>query len=113
MIIKIVALVISSALFPAIQLALNMHHFRFNRVDGQRLYWTGLARDCVDGLQQRIEMGLPSFERVRPTGAVLYRLVHYVHPCVVLSCSYLQVLAVRAEYRAALNHARCIGRIGL
>ena len=42
MLIRMVALVTSSALFPAIQLAFNMSHFRFNRVDGQRLYLTGL-----------------------------------------------------------------------
>lgn len=65
------ALVTSSALFPAIQLAFNMSHFHFDRVDGQRLYLTGFARTHVDGFQQRIEMGLPGFELVRPARAVL------------------------------------------
>ena len=66
-----VALVTSSALFPAIQLAFNMSHFRFNRVNGQRLYLTGFTRTRVDGFQQDVQMVLPDFERVRPTRAVL------------------------------------------
>lgn len=61
----------SSALFPAIQLAFNMRHFRFNRFDGQCLYLTGFARSRVDGFQQGIQMGFPGFERVRPARAVL------------------------------------------
>ena len=69
-----------SALFSALQLAVNVRHFRFNRVNRQRLYWVGFSRPCVDGLQQGIEMGLPSFERVRPSRTVLNWLVHYVYP---------------------------------
>jgi hypothetical protein len=65
------ALVTSSALFPVIQLAFNMRHFRFNRVDGQRLYLTGFARPRVDSFQQGIQMGFAGFERVRPARAVL------------------------------------------
>jgi hypothetical protein len=65
------ALVTSSALFSAIQLAFNMSHFRFNRIDGQRLYLTCFARTRVDGFKQSIQMGLPNFERVRPARAVL------------------------------------------
>ena len=66
----------SSALFSTVQLAINMRHFRFDRINGQRLYWASFSRPCVDGLQQGIKMGLPSSERFRPTGAVLYRRVH-------------------------------------
>jgi len=69
--IRMVALVTSSALFPATQLAFNMSHFRFNRVDGQRLYLTGFTRTRVDGFQQGIQMGFPSSERVRPARVVL------------------------------------------
>lgn len=71
MIIKIVMMVTSSALFPAIQLAFDMRHFRFDRVDGQRLYLTGFARTRVYGFQKGIQVGFPSFERVRPSRAVL------------------------------------------
>jgi hypothetical protein len=106
-------LVTSSVLFSAIQLAVNVRNFRFNRVNGERLYRTGFARPCADGLQQGIEVRLPSFERVRPTGAVLYRLVHYVRPCVVLDCSYLRTVAAPAGCRAGLSPARCIGKSGL
>lgn len=98
---------------PAIQLGINVSQFRLNRVDGKRLYWTGFARPCVDGLQQGIEMCLSSFERVRPARAVLYWFVHYVHPCVVLDCSYLRAAAAPAGCRAGLSPARCIGKSGL
>ena len=98
MIIKVVMLVTSSALFPAIQLAFNKSHFRFNRVDGQRLYLTGFTRTRVDGFQQGIQVGLPNFERVRPARAVLWLLVHFDHPCVVLDCSHLQAVAVWTDF---------------
>jgi hypothetical protein len=64
-------LVTSSALFSAIQLAFNVYHFRFNRIDGQRLYLTGFAWTRVDVFKQCIQMSLPNFERVRPARAVL------------------------------------------
>jgi len=63
-------LVTSSALFSAFQLALNMRHFRFNRVDGQRLYLTDFPLARVDGFQQSVQMGFPNFERVRQARAV-------------------------------------------
>lgn len=66
-----VVLVTSSALFTAVQLPFNVRHFRFDRVDGQGLYLACFARKRVDGIQQRIQMGFPSFERVRPGRAVL------------------------------------------
>lgn len=94
MFIRMVALLTSSALFSAIQLAFNMRHFRFNRVDGQCLYLPGFARTRVVGFQQGIQVGLPNFERVRPARAVLRLLVHFVHPCVVLDCSHLRAVAV-------------------
>lgn len=71
MLIWMVVRVTSSALFPTIQLTFNMRHFRFNRVDGQRLYLTDFAGTRVDGFQQSIQMGFPSSERVRPARAVL------------------------------------------
>ncbi|WP_143503901.1 MULTISPECIES: hypothetical protein [unclassified Pseudomonas] len=54
----------SSALFPAIQLTFYVCHFRFNCVDGQRLYRADFAGTRVDGFKQSIQMGFPNFERV-------------------------------------------------
>ncbi|MNI69649.1 hypothetical protein D3C73_1254120 [compost metagenome] len=67
-------------LCSSLELTFDVRHFCFNRLNGERLYRTGFARPCADGLQQGIEVRLPSFERVRPTGAVLYRLFHCVRP---------------------------------
>lgn len=64
-------LVTSSALFPAIQLAINVHHFRFNRVDGQCLRLTGFARTRAYNFQQGVQISFPSFKGVRPARAVL------------------------------------------
>lgn len=69
-IIRIVVLNTSSALFAAIQLTFNVSHFRFNCVDGKRLYLTDFAGTRVDGFKQSIQMGFPNFERVRPARAV-------------------------------------------
>ena len=47
-------LVPSSALFSATQLAFNVGHFRFNRVDGQCLHLTGFARTRAYDFQQGV-----------------------------------------------------------
>ncbi|CAN7568378.1 hypothetical protein LJR159_003962 [Pseudomonas brassicacearum] len=60
-----------SKLVSAIQLAFNVRHFRFDRFDCQYLYVTDFARTCVDGFQQGIQVGFPTFERIRPGCAVL------------------------------------------
>lgn len=52
MFIWMLALVTSSVLFLAIQLAFNMRHFRFNCVNGERLYLTGFAQKRVDSFSK-------------------------------------------------------------
>lgn len=71
MIVKIVMPVTSSLLFATVQLPFNVRHFRFDRVDSQRLYLGCFAQARVDGFQQGIQMCFPYFERVRPDRAVL------------------------------------------